>query len=187
MVQPHFEKSVNSLKSKLARMSTKPPRLAIFVDGANIDTPAREANLRINYARFRAYLVGSRNLVSATFYESRTANLGKRAFYSDVKKAGFVLKLGPYVLYEEKQKEIDVQIAVDAVSGAYENQFDIAVLGSGDGDMAPIVRKLKSMGKEVEVASFNDRGQGKKSQLAWSLKTEATRIRDLTYDIRKIT
>jgi len=180
-------KNVNTLKPEFACMTTKPPTLAIFVDGANIDTPAREANLRINYVKFRAYLVGTRNLVSATFYESWTANLGKRAFYHDVRKAGFDVKLGPRILYQEKQKEIDVQIAVDMVSGAYDNQFDVAVLGSGDGDMAPIVRKLKSMRKEVEVASFNDQSPGKKSQLAWSLKTEATRIRDLTYDIRKIT
>ena len=69
------------------------------------------------------------------------------------------------------------------VSGAYENRFDIALLGSGDGDMAPAVRKLTSMNKEVEVVSFDDPGKG---QFAWSLKKSATRVRDLTYDIKKI-
>jgi uncharacterized LabA/DUF88 family protein len=161
---------------------SNPPRLAIYIDGANIDTPARESHIRINYVRFRSYLVGARQLVTANFYESWTANLGKRAFYSDVRKAGFKVVLGPRVLVEGEQKEIDVQIAVDAVSDAYENQFDIALIGSGDGDMAPIVRKLKQMGKQVEVASFTSG-----NRLAWSLKTCATRIRDLTYDVRKIT
>jgi uncharacterized LabA/DUF88 family protein len=163
------------------------PKIAIFVDGANIDTPARELGLRIDYVRLLSYLVGTRDRVSANFYESWSANLGKRAFYSDVRKAGFKVILGPAILYGDKQKEVDTQIAVDAVSGAYENLFDIALIGSGDGDMVPIVKKLKSMKKEVEVASFNDQRPGAKSQLAWSLKQNATRIRDLTYDIKQIT
>jgi uncharacterized LabA/DUF88 family protein len=159
------------------------PRLAIFIDGANIDAPARESSIRINYVRFHAYLVGTRNEVLANYYESKTPHLGKRAFYADVKKAGFNLVLGPEVRFG-KQKEIDVQIAVDMVSGAYENTFDIALLGSGDGDMAPAVRKLTSMKKEVEVASFDDPG---KAQFAWPLKRSATRVLDLTYDVKRIT
>jgi uncharacterized LabA/DUF88 family protein len=158
------------------------PRLAIFIDGANIDTPARESSIRINYVRFHAYLVGTRNVIIANYYESKTSHLGKKAFYADVEKAGFNLVLGPKVRFG-KQKEIDVQIAVDMVSGAYENRFDIALLGSGDGDMAPVVRKLTSMKKEVEVVSFDDPGRG---QFAWSLKKSATRVRDLTYDVNKI-
>ena len=158
------------------------PRLAIFIDGANIDAPAREAFIRINYVRFHAYLVGARNAILANYYESYTYHLGKRALYKKVEKAGFKLVLGPEVHFG-KQKEIDVQIAVDMVSGAYENRFDIAVLGSGDGDMAPAVRKLISMKKEVEVVSWDDPGKG---QFAWTLKLSATRRRDLTYDIKKI-
>jgi uncharacterized LabA/DUF88 family protein len=165
-------------------MATQPPRLAIYVDGANIDMPAREAHIRINYARFLAYLVGNRRPVLANFYESETSRDGKRGFYKAVQRAGFRLVLGPEPLFEEKQKEIDVQIAVDMMDGAYQNVFDIALLGSGDGDMAPVVRGLVSMKKEVEVASWNDPG---KPQLAWSLKTSATRVRDLTYDVKKIT
>ncbi len=135
------------------------PRLAIFIDGANIDTPARDAFIRINYPRFRAYLVGNRNLVLANYYESETSHGGKRAFYRAVQRAGFNLVLGPEP-FHEKQKEIDVQIAVDMLSGAYENSFDIALLGSGDGDMAPVVRKLTSMQKEVEVVSWDDPDKG---------------------------
>jgi uncharacterized LabA/DUF88 family protein len=157
-------------------------RLAIFIDGANIDAPARQASIRINYVRFHAYLVGTRNAILANYYESKTSHPGKKAFYEAVKKAGFKVVLGP-VAYFGKQKEIDVQIAVDMVSGAYQNTFDIAVLGSGDGDMAPVVRKLISMKKEVEVVSWNDPGKG---QLAWTLKKSATRVRDLTYDVKKI-
>ena len=47
-----------------------------------------------------------------------------------------------------------------------------------------MVRRLISMKKEVEVVSWDDPGKG---QLAWTLKNSATRVRDLTYDIKKIT
>src|SRR4030042_3332923 len=105
-------------------------RLAIYIDGANIDTPARGASIRINYTRFYTYLVDKRNVILANYYDSKTNHPGKKAFYGKVKAAGFKVILGPMLKYG-KQKEIDVQIAVDMVSDAYANKFDIAVLGSG--------------------------------------------------------
>ena len=52
------------------------------------------------------------------------------------------------------EKKVDIQIAIDMVSLAYENAYDTAVLISGDGDFVPVVKKIKELGKNVEVWAF---------------------------------
>jgi uncharacterized LabA/DUF88 family protein len=153
-------------------------RLAIFVDGANMDRASDELGIRINYSRFRTFLAGNRVTVSADYYNSRSSNLGDLAFYSRLRTIGYRVILGPKKVPGRSQKEVNVQIAVDMVSGAYANLFDIALLASGDGDLAPAVRKLRSMNKTVEVASF-------RKQFSMSLITAASRTIDLTASLQQ--
>lgn len=51
------------------------------------------------------------------------------------------------------QKGVDVQLAVDLVSNAYLNNYDIAVLFSGDIDLYESVKLVKSLGKQVIIFS----------------------------------
>lgn len=51
------------------------------------------------------------------------------------------------------QKGVDVQLAVDLVSNAYLNNYDVAVLFSGDIDLYESVKLVKSLGKQVIVFS----------------------------------
>ncbi|MEJ2296245.1 MAG: NYN domain-containing protein, partial [Candidatus Lokiarchaeota archaeon] len=53
------------------------------------------------------------------------------------------------------EKKVDINIAIDIISLGYENAYDTAVLLSGDGDFVPVVKKVKEMGKNVEVWAFN--------------------------------
>lgn len=58
--------------------------------------------------------------------------------------------------YEEGrifQKGVDVQLAVDLVSHAYKDNFDISVICSGDIDLLESLRLVKSLGKKVIVMS----------------------------------
>ncbi|UCF13247.1 MAG: NYN domain-containing protein, partial [Thermoplasmatales archaeon] len=52
------------------------------------------------------------------------------------------------------EKKIDIQIAIDVVSLAYENAYDTAVLVTGDGDFVPVVKKVRNFGKNVELWAF---------------------------------
>jgi uncharacterized LabA/DUF88 family protein len=51
-------------------------------------------------------------------------------------------------------KEDDIYLAVDMLSGAYENEYDTAIIISGDGDFRPVVEKVKSLLKNVENIFF---------------------------------
>lgn len=53
------------------------------------------------------------------------------------------------------QKGVDVQLAVDLVSNAYLENYDIAVLFSGDIDLYESVKTVKSLGKHVIIFSHN--------------------------------
>ena len=157
-------------------------RLAMYLDGANIDMASKAAGIGIDYVRFRTFLGGTRQIAIAKYYNSNPTSDGERAFYARVRAAGFEVWLGPYKRPNLPQKEIDVQIAVDMVGAAFTNLFDIVLLVSGDGDFAPAVRKMLSMGKLVEVASFDDR---MRQEFSWSLKSIASRTIDLTVNMDK--
>ena len=158
------------------------PKIAIFIDGANVDIASTRSKIRINYVLLKVFLASGRTAVLANYYNSAPKNLAEASFYTQVESAGFNLVYGPKKWPNRPQKQIDVQIAVDMISEAYSNTFDVAVLVSGDGDLTPAVKKLTSMHKQVEVASFND---PVKRQFSWALKTAASKTVDLTKNARK--
>ena len=53
--------------------------------------------------------------------------------------------------YTHVEKGVDVQLAVDMVKFAVGNTYDVAIIISRDGDFAPAVEFVKSLGKHVEL------------------------------------
>lgn len=51
------------------------------------------------------------------------------------------------------EKQVDVLIAVDLVSLAHQDGYDVAYLLSADGDFVPAVREVQRLGKRVFAAS----------------------------------
>ena len=51
------------------------------------------------------------------------------------------------------EKQVDVLIAVDLVSLAHQDDYDVAYLLSADGDFVPAVREVQRLGKRVFAAS----------------------------------
>lgn len=58
--------------------------------------------------------------------------------------------------YSTTEKETDVNIAVQMVSKAYKNSYDIAVLLSNDTDYLPIVKTLHDLGKIIVLVKLPD-------------------------------
>jgi|GEM_PF-792193 len=53
------------------------------------------------------------------------------------------------------QKGVDVQLAVDLVTNAYLNTYDIAVVFSGDVDLLESIKTVKNLGKHVIIFSHH--------------------------------
>ncbi len=50
------------------------------------------------------------------------------------------------------EKGVDVKIATDMVAMAYAGEYDVVILVSGDGDLAPAVHEVRRLGRRVENA-----------------------------------
>ncbi len=52
------------------------------------------------------------------------------------------------------EKGVDVKIAVDLLVGAYEDEYDTAILISSDTDLVPAIEKVRLFGKRIEYVGF---------------------------------
>jgi len=81
----------------------------------------------------------------------------KKKWYEDLNvKSGYTIRVSfdKIALNETYEKKVDVIIAIDIVSLAYENAYDIAILVSGDGDFIPVVKKVTELEKKIELWAF---------------------------------
>ena len=57
----------------------------------------------------------------------------------------------------KKSKQVDIQLSVDMLSNAYMNNYDVAILVTGDKDYIPLVQEVQRLGKPVYL-SFIESG-----------------------------
>lgn len=56
--------------------------------------------------------------------------------------------------FKTKEKGTDINLAVNMLSKAYQNAYDIAILVSGDTDYIPVIKELHNLGKIVVLATL---------------------------------
>jgi len=76
-----------------------------------------------------------------------------RNLYNDLMYAGIEPKYLPMTT-AQKEKGVDVALAIDALQIGLEGKIDIAVLVTGDADLIPLVRALMKQGIRVMAAYF---------------------------------
>lgn len=84
----------------------------------------------------------------------------RKAYFDKLNEKDFVeVKLGEIVSSPkgDRQKGVDVLIAIDMLTKAYENHYDIAILLSGDRDLRNLVKAVKDQaGKRVYGVFFEN-------------------------------
>jgi uncharacterized LabA/DUF88 family protein len=69
-----------------------------------------------------------------------------------------------------REKQVDTQLVADVIMGAVRNTYDIAVVFSGDLDVAPALDAAHALGKKVWIATFGQVGISRSLQrAAWGL------------------
>jgi uncharacterized LabA/DUF88 family protein len=79
-------------------------------------------------------------------------NEEQEKYFDSIKTHRFYeVRLGRLIKTEEgyKQKGVDVLLAVDMITKAYQNQYDVCVLLGGDDDLVDVVQAVKNAGKRV--------------------------------------
>lgn len=142
-------------------------RLMIFIDGSNLYHSLKSESGRtdIDYAKLITCLTQGRELRRTYFYGALVDQTkdpqgyrGQQRFLASLRSVPyFEVRLG-HLVYRNwpnaapYEKGIDVRLATDMLTHAFRNNFDVALLVSGDADFADMLQAVKDQGKHVEVA-----------------------------------
>ncbi len=134
-------------------------RVIIFIDNSNIFKGFRKYDIKADYEKLKNIITKGRKLHGIFLYEGVVYPMSpeKKKWYKNLsEKSGYMIKTSfdKIALNDAFEKKIDIKIAIDVISLAYENAYDTAVLVSGDGDFVPVIKKLKELDKNVEVWAF---------------------------------
>lgn len=148
-------------------------RVAVFIDGSNLYNGMRDnlSNTRVNLQYLVAQLLEKRKLVRTYYYNAPLTDdyendlrEGQSRFFESLRRIPYVtVRLGRLHRRQDGslvEKGIDVAIAVESLSLAYEDAYDTALIVSGDGDYVELVEALKRKGKHVECAMFKNQSAG---------------------------
>jgi uncharacterized LabA/DUF88 family protein len=134
-------------------------RITIFIDNSNIFKGFRKYDVKVDYEKLKNIITKGRELHGIFLYEGIVypINPEKKKWYKDLsEKSGYLIKTSfdKIAFNDVFEKKIDIKIAIDVISLAYENAYDTAVLVSGDVDFVPVIKKVKELEKNVEVWAF---------------------------------
>jgi len=139
-------------------------RVAIFIDGSNLYHCLRDqfGKTRFDMEILRDKLCANRKLIRTHYYNAMIAQQIDPVAYQNQQR--FFQALANISYFEihlgrleprgntSVEKDVDVRLAVDMVTGAYRDNYDTAIIVSGDGDFAYAVQAVKDRGKHVENA-----------------------------------
>jgi len=144
-----------------------PERVMIFIDAMNLyeSLGALKISPNVDYYKFACKLcIPPRRLIRVYVYtgtydqmrepdkyasQMRFINRVQQMPFVTLKTRPLIFRRGGYI-----QKGVDTLIATDMVSMAFLNHYDISILVSGDGDLAPAVDAVKDAGKQIIAAMF---------------------------------
>ena len=118
-----------------------------FIDFDNIAIPAKNFfGIRyLDFNKLRNILLTGCRGVGCTIY----LPYKMRGLLPHIQKSGL------NVTVVSPSKSIDGRLIFDLLRNAHRDTFDIAIIASGDRDYRPVIEELKSLGKNVKVASFS--------------------------------
>ena len=163
-------------------------RVSVYIDGSNLYHSLRDTGYPANldYVKFRDKLVAGRRLVRTYYYDApfpqekdKNRAINQQRYHQMLRRLSyFELRLGRLVfnnwpIVPPQEKGVDVKIATDMLTHGFRDNYDVALLVSGDTDLADALQALKDYGKHTEVALF---GEGWTSQ---ALRDVADRVINL--------
>jgi uncharacterized LabA/DUF88 family protein len=166
-------------------------RISILIDGSNMYHYLREIQLtglaEFDYRAFAQFLARGRTIASATYYVGKVRSRGdakgqelrrwQQRLVARLQDMGWRVEYG-HMLENNgvfQEKGVDVHIAVDLLTGAYEDVYDTAVLVSSDTDLIPAIQAVRRRKRQVEYLGFAHRpsfGLMKNADLTTTLRRE---------------
>ena len=160
-------------------------RVMVFIDGSNLYHVLDQNCSRhdVQFDKLARKLANGRDLRRIYYYNIRQESdrpdgrVDQDRFLHSLYDTPYVevrLGIGKQRRDQVVEKGVDVMLATDLVVRAYQDQYDTAILVSGDGDFYPAIQAVKDRGKQVEVAAFES-----------NISAEASRVADLHIKMTK--
>ncbi len=161
-------------------------KVCVYIDGANFyggltSISSRFTDNKFDFERYIKYLVRDGKLVKIYYYNALVKKRinekiwkKQQDFFDRLRKIPkFKVSLCTRksrlnILGEEYHtlKGDDIFLALDMIEDCYSDKYDKAILISGDGDFAELVKRVKRKSKEVEVCYFENCVSGDLLKLA---------------------
>jgi uncharacterized LabA/DUF88 family protein len=134
-------------------------RITIFIDNSNIFKGFQKYNIQVDYEKLKTIITRGRKLDAIYLYEGVVYPMSpeKKRWYEQLSaRSGYIIEASfdKIVRSGAIEKKVDIKIAIDVVSLAFEDAYDTAVLVTGDGDFLPVVKRVKELDKNVEIWAF---------------------------------
>ena len=142
-----------SMVRKLAEL-IKGKRVMVFIDGSNLYYMMYQSKTRFSYETFESWLQSKCKLEAINYYTAFDPEEDKQTvFLNDLEALKYTIHKKPIKWVKDHHKgNMDVELAVDAISLA--PKYDLMFLISGDGDFSYLCHALEIMGKKTIVASL---------------------------------
>ena len=124
-----------------------------YIDGANLHKGIAELGWQLDYKKFRVWLREKYSVDKAYIFLGFIAI--NTNLYRDLQNWGYTVIFKPTIPngYGELKGNCDAEMVLQAVSDMYEQNYDHAMLITGDGDFACLVRFLNERKKLKVVLS----------------------------------
>ncbi|MEK7159674.1 MAG: NYN domain-containing protein [Patescibacteria group bacterium] len=111
-----------------------------FIDGQNLNLGIKKLGWKIDFRRFRKYLMEKYSVVTAYYFIGYVP--GNQPLYSELQKAGFVLVFKPTIpgCDGSVKGNIDADLVLQAMIDL--DNYDFALIVSSDGDFYSLVKYL---------------------------------------------
>ena len=123
----------------------KPQRHSAFIDGQNLNLGIQELGWKLDFRRFRVYLSEKYGVAKAYYFIGFVE--GNNDLYASLQSSGYILIFKPTFRNREGKvkgncdAELVLQTMIDL------NEYDQAVIVTGDGDFYCLVGYLRKLGK----------------------------------------
>jgi uncharacterized LabA/DUF88 family protein len=165
--------NINIFIVKFQKMSLKKERVIAYIDGFNLYFGMMEAGfsqcrwLNIE-ALVQSLLQPNQELVEIKYFTSRVSNnpdkqkrqstyidalesIGVKIFYGNYQDRTEECKRCGHQWRIAKEKMTDVNIATTIIVDAYKDEYDMAMLISGDSDLTPPIKAVHNLFKQKRV------------------------------------
>ena len=111
-----------------------------FIDGQNLNLGIKSLGWKLNFSRFRKYLLEKYSIKTAYYFIGYIA--GNQPLYSELQKAGYVLVFKPTIPDDDGniKGNIDADLVLQTMID-YPN-YDKAIIATSDGDFYSLVKYL---------------------------------------------